>query len=625
MKLHCQEKNICLCLAAILLLIATWFGARSLNADPYWVDEVIAVQRAGTVWYDRAASIMDTLDRTAKTSDQVPGYYVLLALWSNIMGTTPFAGRLLSLFFGLITIAGVYQIGKRLSNELGGFASALSLVSSAFYVLFLHEMRMYSLLLCLIVFMMWFYWLIIHGKITWWTQMGLVLTTAGMMYSYYLSIVIIVSVCFYHLIFVTKNREWWRVVILMGLAGILFLPWMLTSFSVFQDTDRNAIRYIHKAESVESIIRIGSAFSNKNNAALVFLLLFALQWWRSANRFVVFILVLSLTLMVILNEWQWGVFVNLRYSLMLWIPLTLVVGLGIERLVRFGIHPAVILGVIFASGVFSVYNQELTDEYDLPIRYLPWDTLTNITQNYEQDGDTLVFLALIEGDDWEGVHEERVMPHYFYGSPIETVFIEDVRNLPDAAFLREGEQVTQDAGRVWLSYAPKLRSWRTAMFQDMLTENGFTLCGNFADSQNLYLDLYAHPNAVDFRESFQFGDGNSGMAQLTPLEPNPHIVDDTLVLIHAWTLNDSLPRYVYSLAVHVIDDNGNIVAQGDYALPESPFACQVVQIPVNNLASGHYRVRSFVYAWEDNSRMPLVSDDGFENTEIILGEFTINR
>lgn len=626
MTIFVKNSKITLLPILFILLVTTWLGMAQLNANSYWVDEVISVQRSGLAWYLPISSLADVWNRTAQVSDQVPGYYILLAIWGKLVGNTPFTLRAMSLFFGLISIAAAYQLGKILKNKLAGIAAALVLSSNAFYMLFLHEIRTYALLICLSLLLLWFYWLIIHGKRSWWSQTGLVLCTTGLMYSYYLSIIIIAAVCFYHLLFVKKNREWWRVVILMGIAGLLFLPWLLTSFSIFGDTTRNAIRQDHSATDISMLIQIASAFSNKNNAFLAFLLLFAFRLHLESNRFAGFIFIVSLALMIFLNT-LFGISVNLRYSLLIWVPLTVLVGLGIERIVKLGVPALIILGIIFGNGLVSNLDSSLADEYDLPIRYLPWDILRATMKDYEVLGDTMTFLVLIEGNDWQGVHKERVMPHYFYGSVVNPVFIADVRNLPDNAFLQEVKNITQTSDRIWFSYAPKLRSWRTGMFQDTLAEDGFKLCGNLSDTQTLYLDLYAHPRATKGKGHFLFGDSETGAtAKLTPLQPIPQLVNDSLYLAHAWNLSDALPRQKYSLALHIYDDLGNLVTQADYGLPTDSFDCVSTQIPVNELQSGNYHINAFVYAWQDGTKLPILSAaDAKEDAAISLGEFTVER
>ena len=603
-----------------ILLLTTFYGAYRLDADPLWVDEVISMQRSGLVSYVDSTAPSDVWERTALISDQVPGYYILLALWGNVVGTTPFALRTLSLLFGVLSVAIAYQIGRSLHSHIAGINSALMLASSAFYMLFLHEMRTYAFLVFLIALFIWCYWLITHNRVTVWSQLGLVLSAMAMMYSYYLSIVIIASVCLYHLIFVEKNREWWRVVVLMGCAGLLFLPWFITAFSVFDDTVRNDMRTIHTTEFFTAISTMVEAFSNKSSLLFVLFALLAFQLRREASRFAWFMCISCLSLMIILNE-PFGVFVNLRYTLIIWIPLAILAGLGIQRLIAFGVPSALILGVILFGGVLGNFNQALEAEYDLPIRYLPWDTLTDLLSLYEQDGDMMTFIASIEGNDWEGVHEERVMPHYFHDSVIEPIFVEDVRNLSDESFLLDATFATQNSNRIWLSYDPELRSWRTGLFEDRLLENDFNFCGNFVDTDELYLDLYAHPNAVANSETFTFAQGDA-RAELALIGSIPSHPDGVLYVNHAWTLSDDFPRSEYSLAVHIMDGQGNLVTQADYGLPTDSFDCVQVNIPLDTLSEGQYEIRAFVYQWQDGTRLDAV-DASDELDYIVVGEFSI--
>src|SRR5690606_27949989 len=126
------------------------------------------------------------------------------------------------------------------------------------------------------------------------------------------------------------------------------------------------------------------AFSNKSSLLFILLALSAFHLRREASRFAWFLCVSCLTLMIILNE-PFGVFVNLRYPLVIWIPLAIVAGLGIQRLIAFGLPSALVVGVILVGGLFSNFNEALEAEYDLPIRYLPWDTLIEALSPYEQD------------------------------------------------------------------------------------------------------------------------------------------------------------------------------------------------------------------------------------------------
>ena len=611
-------------LAIALLLILMALTLHNLNADPYWVDEVIAVQRAGLTTYETDSSITAIWQRTALISDQVPGYYILLAKWAGAVGNTPFTGRLLSLLIGIICVSLVYQLGKRLSDSQAGFAAAVVLASSAFFTLFLHEMRMYALLICLISLMLWCYWLVTHGYQTWWSQVGLVMSTAMLMYTYYLSIVMIAAVCTYHLIFAKKNREWWRVPILMVIAGLLFLPWLLTSFSVFEDTYRNEIRQMFTQSRVDAIEAVAEAFSNTNTLFLALILLFAMQWRKESHRFAWFILFVALSLMLILNPW-FGVLVNLRYMLMLWIPLALLSGLGIREIVRRGIPASLIFGLIAVVGILYILDPSVAESYDLPIRYLPWDALVETIQPHEQEGDVLTFLVSIEDNDWEGVHEQRVMPHYFHDSVVEPVFLEDVRNLPDEGFLNEVRQLTQDVDRIWFAYPKKLPSWRNGMLTDFYRDQGYIHCGIFADTPELYTDLYVHQRLMKSDNSVRFSlNKGETSAQMLSVNSLPQSSTETITLLHTWQLDETFPRHTYSLAVHLVDANGRLLQQYDYGVPTDSFSCVKTDIDVSTLAPGQYTIQVFMYAWQDGTRITDVSPVPNENGVIVLGTFTSN-
>ena len=607
----------------VILLLTTLYGAYRLNADPLWVDEVISMQRSGHVSYVESTSPIAIWNRTALISDQVPGYYILLGIWGNLVGTSPFAMRAMSLLFGVLSVAVTFRIGTGLKGKLAGLASAMILASSAFYMLFLHEMRTYALLVFLIAVLIWCYWLVTHGKATRRAQLGLILATAGLMYSYYLSIVIIAALCLYHLIFIKKDREWWRVVILMGIAGLLFLPWLLTSFSVFDDTVRNEMRTIHTTNFITAIQNFVAAFSNKNIIFMLFLMVAATKPRQEWSRFTWFLVASTLTLMIILNQ-PFGVFVNLRYSLIMWIPLAILAGTGVAQLSKYGVPYTLPLIVILIGGLVSNFNSAIATEYDLPIRYLPWDSLVETLQPYQQEGDVLTFIASIEGNDWEGVHEERVIPHYFHDSPIDPMFIEDVRNLSDDSFLLDANRAAQSGDRIWLSYAPDLRSWRTGLFEERLLENNFNYCGNFVDTDELYLDLYAHPDSVSNSPSIMFSAGDTSNATLSLIQTVPETADNVLHLVHGWTLTDDFPRHQYSLAVHILDSTGTQITQADYGIPAETFDCVQATVDLSELVAGSYQIGVFAYNWQDNTRLESLTIDE-KSDYIVIGEFTVSE
>lgn len=196
-------------------------------------------------------------------------------------------------------------------------------------------------------------------------------------------------------------------------------------------TTRNAMRQIHTVDMVAAILRTLNAFTNNSVGLFALFAVLSINPKRQAHRFVWFLSLMAIALMILFNE-PFGVFVNLRYTLLLWVPLALIAGLGIDQLLRFGVPSALLLGLLLINGIWHISDAQLEEQYDLPIRYLAWDTLAETVAPLARAGDHLAFLVSIAGNDWQRGHEERVMPHYFHDSPLMRHFVTDVRNLPDA-------------------------------------------------------------------------------------------------------------------------------------------------------------------------------------------------
>ena len=128
-----------------ILLVALLARLPALTSKPLWYDEAFAVLLAAK---GPAALLESTLTVQDGVAADVhpPGYYVLLWAWGRLLGTSPWSARLLSVLFGLGTVA----IGYRLARDsLGGWTARLvgwMLALAPFQVHYAQEVRMYGLL-----------------------------------------------------------------------------------------------------------------------------------------------------------------------------------------------------------------------------------------------------------------------------------------------------------------------------------------------------------------------------------------------------------------------------------------------------------------------------------------------
>lgn len=133
-----------------LLLLTTWLGLRSLNADLLFVDEYWSVYKSGGAPYGPAAPA-EVLRRITEVDPGGMGalYYFSLGAWESLIGATaqtvPFIARLYSLLVGLLAIACTFRVGKLLfpGTRIGVYAACV-MGTSAFFIDYLHEARAYT-------------------------------------------------------------------------------------------------------------------------------------------------------------------------------------------------------------------------------------------------------------------------------------------------------------------------------------------------------------------------------------------------------------------------------------------------------------------------------------------------
>lgn len=124
-----------LALPAVLALAA---GLRlvALDGQPLWWDEGWSVYFASLpLGRMLAATALDI---------HPPLYYALLHLWTELLGFSPPALRLLSVFFGLALVLAVYLVGQELLGRRAGTLSALLVALAPLHVYYAQEVRMYA-------------------------------------------------------------------------------------------------------------------------------------------------------------------------------------------------------------------------------------------------------------------------------------------------------------------------------------------------------------------------------------------------------------------------------------------------------------------------------------------------
>lgn len=614
-----------------LLLLVTWLGARALNADALWYDEERSLYDSGAAGYGPLSPVEIWQRVATRNPWHTPGYFILLNQWGTVAGWTPFAGRAFSLLVGLLAVAMTYRAGADLFSRRVGLNAAIVLSGSAFFVYYLHELRLYTLYALLTPLALWLYWRVISQKHDLPTQIGFVLGVIGLLYTHYFASLVLGGIALYHLLFVPKDRAWWRVVILMGLGGASFLPWFGNVWGVVTSVaggDSANAMLLPNHELVPLVI-----YALGNGFTLVWLLplAFALPALRTERALrLLLVAALSVLLLALIVNAITAVIPNIRYLMGLFPLAALITAYGVERLARYRYLRPFFLSFWLAIGIFHSFNPVFNDLLygerfrDFFRPYLRWDVLAETIHEGVQTGDAVAFSAPIHAWTVGSVFE-----YYMAWLPVRYTMMDWIPGEQDGdEYYGQARRFLAERLRVWVGEehngAP---DFRLAEFERALTDEGFTSCGTIFDDSDMSLRLYARvdhccfpPDDVAAAARMQFGDG----IHLT--YASAEAADDSLAVILAWSQSESVPRSTYSTALHLLDSDGALVAQADVGLPLDDFTCQAASLPLPaGLPAGEYDLMTTVYNWSSGERLPAIAADGAQGDRLLLEQIVIGN
>ncbi|MBN1934816.1 MAG: glycosyltransferase family 39 protein [Anaerolineae bacterium] len=208
-----------LTLLAILLL---GFGLRlyRLGDQPIWWDEGHAVWAARQSLYETT--------RITAYDVHPPLYLWLLHGWLRLAGESEFAVRYLSLIGGVLTVALVYVVARRLLGRRAALLAALLLSTARFHIWWSQEARMYVWAAFFsLMSVHWFTRLRQGGLRAWW---GYVFASAAALYTLYLSALILLIQNLFVVLTVWHHPRRRHVLFTWALSqlGVLLLyaPWL---------------------------------------------------------------------------------------------------------------------------------------------------------------------------------------------------------------------------------------------------------------------------------------------------------------------------------------------------------------------------------------------------------------
>ena len=622
------QRNLWLLVIPILLL-ATGLAAQRLSGYPLDENEKASRFLAGGKNSVSSYNLVDNLVETWATvttldPDQAYGLPLIYSVWGRVFGWSNFAMRALPLFAGLLALTWTYRTGHDLFAPLVGLVAAMLLATSMFFITFMHVARAFSMVALFAMMTIWSYWRLAMrppangpGRAA---QLGFVVGSIGIFYTHYYSVLLLVGLGLWHLLFMPKDRQWWRPVLLWGLAGLAFLPevpgflhgvtktqtvpWF-TGFTIMR-TPEILPWFLYVLTN--GIIHVSGTLSI---AALILLILAAAAgWWRYRQRkhislawFLTFTTLTVLLLMLTGNE---ILLVMRRYRLRYWIALwpmtaTLVGWVVWRTRGRWRLVAGLLIGVWVAFGLWANTVSELRYEFYELLHRSRIDLADRKMEVYAGQWDLLLI------KDQIGHYSDPFPKNYLI-----------LRDSPGSQ--AELSRAVQEHLRFWLLAGEADSVEHRAMIAQLPPDMVF--CGRFIQRKNLVLELYAWSIAycpIDTTQ-LRFGEEIELVASEVTVIPADMLRVD--LLMHT---DEITGMTAYSVALQVFDaESGERVAQGDQGLWLGRYNPLRSEIDISGLMAGEYELRVGVYNWQTLERLEGVDLTSGATVELLtLSRFRI--
>ncbi len=362
---HATDQNeigahAALLLMTVVILLVFAFGANGLNTDPIWTDELYAISNMGG--FEPPFSPAEIVSSVADNfPDHVPLFFLLGAGWAHFVGWTQFALRLMPVLLGVIMIAWMYRLGSDIFGRLTGVVAATLLGTSAYVILYIHDFRMYSLFLMLAAAHFWLYWRLTHRKSIGRASLFIfVLLAIALFYTHMFSMILFLGLGLYHLLFGSRSRRWWQVVLAWGTGAVTFAPYIPVVLAGVQRASEKSDVTSRAASAPELLTTFLYLFGNGSWLIIALLIgaivLVALRS-RPVSIFKIMLIPLAMIMLIIVANELIGIIplTRMRYFIVVWIPLVLIISACL-RLVPRRRMVVLLLVIIWSVAAFGFYR-----------------------------------------------------------------------------------------------------------------------------------------------------------------------------------------------------------------------------------------------------------------------------
>jgi 4-amino-4-deoxy-L-arabinose transferase-like glycosyltransferase len=606
--------------AVSALLVALALSSHEMSRAHLWWDEHFTLLTIGAAPYG-PPSMERLAEYVLEDGYHTPTFYVLLMGWALALGQHQFELRLFPLLVGIIALACTYRAGVWLGGRKFGLVALCILAGAGYWLYQMTLLRTYSLFLLFSVLALASYWRLLQQPLNRRTVGLFLFSGIGLLYSHYYALLIVAAIGLYHLLFVRKDRRWWQVAGWALVVGATYLPWLPVLLEVLS-YERAGFRY-GVMSTVTALHTLGLGLSN---GFIPFVGLIGLGVWAAgrtaSGRYLLWVSGCLLGLILAANQFV-PVLLTWRYGITLWVLAALITAYGSlwwGQQARQRWLPVGLLLVWWASAGWALWSSTtfrdtLFNPLLVPI-FRPNSTLYEATRTIRQHAIPATDIGLYDAPlhAWGSTGSYDYYTHDWGFSRSQT---ESLVGDTTAAFQQTLTDYTRDALRIWWLFEREAAAgFRREAFNALLTEQQWAYCATPYQSADLQADLYArHSMCCAPQEQPKVVLDGAGIA-LNDWAISGQTADE-LHLIASWQIAPDVPPYTYSTGWYILDNNGQVVAQQEVALPLEAYRCVNVHLTLPATPQAEYFLWLSVYNVQTGERLGSAAADSTLSPNLI--------
>ena len=554
----------------------------------------------------------DELRRLAP--DHMPGYFVFLSLWGNLVSTDAVIARVPGIFAGLLSLAITYRLARDTVAPVAGLFALIIVAGNTHYNFYYDHIRMYSLVVFVSGCILWIYFRMVArpSRISAKYFFAFTVSVAALMSLQALaSFVLIFAFSLSHLLIVKKSRQWLAVPAAIATALVLLSP-AIVSVAASGLNSWKVRTFSHEViDGIEFVVAHLNVMLNNQPILLLpvlFGLLYAAGKKTIAGGACLLIWCLGLAVMaatyVLVQEFGTK---HIRYSLSLLPPFTLAMTGGIYALYRFRGWLILLLLAYAIAGISfqrsNEWRQYLTFGRVLSFIRQPIHTISRMAREEEQNPLVFTYADSYHWLEWDVIKHYGYSDGYYFFTQHGLTINRISEDLTSITF----DAVTAPA--VWITYQISKATPDMEPIISFMFKRHYQLC----HADNLHVDT------VVLRFRWQTQDCDSA--------PKPVAFGETDVIAYQfygatlshgaaellfsdrWQGKVDIPHENYNISYQLVSTDLNKVAHLDLRLWSQDRLRQYF-IDVSGVPAGTYWLMAIVYNTETGNRVPWLDNPG---------------